>query len=324
MTLRSPVPNTNRNSVSVLTDGEAIDFVCPSCSAPLLNTQGEWYCESEDLRFQVEDGIHDFILPSRRDEVNVFLSLYQELRSRECWGSPDVRYYLALPYRDLSKKHRDIWRLRAKSFDLLLKCIGEKAKGGILQVLDVGAGSCWLSARLSQMGHRVTAVDINTDSLDGLGVAQRLTSQGRAKFTCVRAEFDYLPFPSESFDIVVFNASIHYSRDVTRTAAGGFRLLRHDGTMVILDSPLYPDVESGEAMIKEREEVYKKKFGMSLPRKFGGRYLTNDDLTRLASFAYLERLSPKFGLRTRLHSLVSCFLLRRHPATFEIIILRKE
>ena len=36
-------------------------------------------------------------------------------------------------------------------------------------------------------------------------------------FTPVQAEFDYLPFPDQSVDMMLFNASLHYSVNYEQT-----------------------------------------------------------------------------------------------------------
>lgn len=74
----------------------------------------------------------------------------------------------ALPERDLTGSHPDIWRIRAASTRVLFAQIA--LWPGEL-VLDLGAGNGWLSHRLASAGSRVLAVDLSNDGLDGLGAA---------------------------------------------------------------------------------------------------------------------------------------------------------
>src|SRR3546814_2260458 len=55
--------------------------------------------------------------------------------------------YLALPYRDTDGTDRGQWRMRARSYDYIVRHLLE---GG--RVLDLGAGNGWMSYRLAQIG----------------------------------------------------------------------------------------------------------------------------------------------------------------------------
>ena len=64
-------------------------------------------------------------------------------------------------------------------------------------------------------------------------------------FAAVVAEYDRLPVARGQMDLVVFNASLHYSTDYAVTLGETLRVLRQRGTLVILDSPTYTDPTSG-------------------------------------------------------------------------------
>jgi len=59
------------------------------------------------------------------------------------------------------------------------------------------------------------AVDIFSDQRDGLRAARATSSFD----SVVEGDFDRLPFSDSGFDLVVFNASFHYSSDYARTLA---------------------------------------------------------------------------------------------------------
>ncbi|MEE9288920.1 MAG: class I SAM-dependent methyltransferase [Bacteroidota bacterium] len=302
---------------------EELGFVCPSCRRPLLRRDLGWECVQENFSFAISQGIPDLVLPSRRERIDTFLSIYQKIRSTEGWGSTNVDYYLSLPYRDLTGNHRRIWKTRARTFERFFYQLAERNQSTPLRLLDVGAGNCWMSIRLADAGWLVVAADINMDSFDGLGVAFRLGTKGPLKFSCVRAEFDYLPFPESSFDVIVFNASLHYSKDTTATLLRALRLIKDDGALYILDSPLYQDGESGKKMVEERRGEYRKKYGISIPDEFAGNFLTYEQLDRLQPQCTLESLSPHYGMVWNLRPVLARLLSRREPASFEIVILRK-
>ncbi len=160
-----------------------------------------------------------------------FLDDYLRIRRAEGRGSDDPAYYLALPYRDLSGKLSAQWAMRGRTYRYFEKHLLPSAPSDIL---DLGAGCGWMSYRLSLRGHRAIAVDLLTDDRDGLRAARHYPP-----FPKFEAEFDRLPFANASFDIAIYNASLHYSSDYSKTLAEARRCLRPNGRIVILDSPMY-------------------------------------------------------------------------------------
>lgn len=301
----------------------ATHFFCPSCRTPLQKTKDGWRCENESYTFTISDAIPDFILSSRREEIERFLELYQKVRSAEQWGDHDPEFYSTLPYRDTSGTHSDVWKIRAATYDTFIEHLPVDS-GSAPRILDAGAGNCWLSLKLAQRGYHVAAVDINIDSLDGLGVAQRLHKINDGLFQPVRAEFDYLPYPDNFFDHIVFNSSLHYSGNPIRTMKRTLRHLRENGTMWILDSPIYKDEESGRMMIEERVIKFKDKYDITVPADLRGNFLTFSDIANNDNLYSVEYLKPEYNLAWRLKPLVSYIMRRREPASFYILKIRKD
>jgi SAM-dependent methyltransferase len=297
-------------------------LTCPSCRGELLDEAGCWRCPEEEFRFAREDGIPDFILPHRRDELEAFLRTYHLVRAREAWGSREAQYYRDLPYADRTGAHRAVWRIRARTFDCFLAHARGLRPGS--RVLDAGAGNCWLSAQLAERGHDVAALDINLDPLDGLGVLGRMAPAVSARIVPVRAEFDAVPFRSGTFEAAVANASAHYSPDIHRTMAELLRVLRSGGRLYILDSPVYRSVEAGMQMVRERDARFTRKLGIPPPERGAGGFLTIDAIRDMGERHRLELLAPGYGLRWQLRPLVARLLGRREPALFQILVIHKE
>lgn len=189
-----------------------------------------------------------------------FLENYRTIRSAEGRGSREGAYYRALPYQDLSGRNSAQWAIRGRSYRYFERAILpkiEQAAERELDVLDLGAGNCWMSYRLALRNHHPVALDIFTDAMDGLGAARRYGHSS----PLVEAEFDHLPFRAASFDLGIFNASIHYSTDYRRTLNELRRCLRPGGHFVIIDSPVYRLAEHGEKMRSERHDVFEKHYG---------------------------------------------------------------
>ena len=171
-----------------------IPFACPRCHTELQQTSpDELSCVRDGYRFACLDGIWRFLLPERAAYFEKFMQEYETIRKAEGRGSQSSAYYQALPYQDLNGNMSADWRIRAASFDLLLKkVIGPlEQPGRPLKLLDLGAGNGWLSNRLALRGHQVAAVDLMTNAFDGLACKDRYQND----FTALQAEFDCLPFP---------------------------------------------------------------------------------------------------------------------------------
>ncbi len=107
-----------------------------------------------------------------------FLEDYRTIRSAEGRGSREPAYYLALPYRDLSGKNAAQWAIRGKSYRYFERKILsqiERKSGRPLDVLDLGAGNCWMSYRLSLRHHRLIGAGYfyGCDGWFGSGAALR-------------------------------------------------------------------------------------------------------------------------------------------------------
>lgn len=183
-----------------------------------------------------------------------FLDDYARIRSAEKRGSEESAYYRSLPFADTNAPNGDQWRIRARTFRYFVDRVLRHQHA---KVLDLGAGNCWLSYRLAELGHRPAAVDIFSDPRDGLRAARHYP----VEFPLVEADFDRLPFTNSSFDLVVFNASFHYSADYARTLSEARRCLRPGGRVVILDSPVYKVSEHGQQMRAERQVFFEHQHG---------------------------------------------------------------
>jgi len=248
-----------------------------------------------------------------------FLEQYAIVRHAEGRGSDDPAYYQALPFDDRSGRNRGQWRIRARSFDHFLRRILaplEAESGRSLDVLDLGAGNGWMSWRLTQRGHRVIPVDIFIDDRDGLGAIRKYAHIG-----AVAADFNCLPFLANRFDVIIYNASLHYSSDYLRTLGESLRCLRPEGRIVILDSPLYGHREDGEKMRRERRSLFQHSYGFSSDALGSIEYLDRAMLGQLSRELGIrwELRRPWYGWKWALRPLMARFRGRRRPSRFLVI-----
>jgi SAM-dependent methyltransferase len=304
----------------------AFTFACPACQTPLqVKDEVALICPAEGTVFRKEDGIWRFLLPDRQAYYQQFVQEYEAIRQAEGRGSADPLYYRALPFTDLTGLRASDWQIRRRSFQAFVAQVLdplEIQQGVPLQILDAGAGNGWLSYRLAQRGHSAVALDLLANHFDGLGTH----FQYDAGFTPVQAEFDRLPFTPEQFNLVIFNASLHYATDYETTLQAASRALRPGGQLVVLDTPLYQNAESGRQMVREREACFTGQYGFpsnSLPSQ---NFLTYRQLAEVAGRLSLswEVISPDYGLRWALRPWKARLLGRREPAQFKVIVFSKN
>jgi SAM-dependent methyltransferase len=233
---------------------------------------------------------------------------------------------LTLPYLDRGPLARQ-WRVRARTFDAFMRGIVRPAaarRGASLDVLDLGAGNAWLSYRAALAGHRAVAVDIRTDDVDGLGAGRPYVERsGPARLRRIAASFAALPLHDRTFDLVVFNASLHYATDLARVIAEAARVCRPAGRIVILDSPFYRAERDGLAMVAEKHGTADREFGaragdlLALPFV---EFLTASrlaDASRAAGLAWRRR-RVWYPLWYELRPIVARLHRRRPPSRFDL------
>jgi ubiquinone/menaquinone biosynthesis C-methylase UbiE len=107
-------------------------------------------------------------------------------------------------------------------------------------VLDLGAGSCWLSALVSRLPQvdRVIALDLSESFLLSVGV--RVLKHLGADFSKVvfaASDFNEIPLESESVHCAFVFAAIHHSLSPIKTLQEVGRCLRRGGVMMVLENP---------------------------------------------------------------------------------------
>ena len=301
------------------------DFVCPECRGSLDPAgKGKQRCPAEGHVYSRRDGVLSFLTDERFAYYGRFLDEYRTVRQDEDRGVDESASYRALPFADLKGHHRTEWRVRAASFDAMMRLVVApmaQETNRALTIADLGAGNTWMSRRLALAGHRVLAVDLHTDSTDGLGA--RTFSE--FEFSAVQAEFDRLPIPDGVCDLAIFNGPIHYSTDPAATVIEALRILRTGGAVVLLDTPVYRSADAGYEMVADRHEAFRQRFGFASDSIECRGFLTFSDLEELGRNLDLEWLChrPYFGIRWALRPWWSAIRRRREPATFLVTWAKK-
>ncbi len=294
---------------------------CPRCTTHIDGLE----CPKCGFQFRIENGIVHAMPPERAARYAQFVVDYESVRAAEGRGSQSEEYYLELPYKDVTGKNSQQWKIRSKSFDHLAKHILKPVQSH-KRVLDLGAGNCWMSYRLALAGHEPVAVDLLTNENDGLGAAVHYDRHLPNSFPRFQAEATRLPFEDEQFDAVIFNASFHYSENYETTLQEAFRCLRTGGCIIVSDTPWYSREESGREMIAERHAAFRQRFGTASDSINSLEYLTDERLGRLEEKLLIRwtRFSPWYGWKWAMRPWIAKWERRREPSRFRIYVARKH
>ncbi|MBV9774051.1 MAG: class I SAM-dependent methyltransferase [Gemmatimonadetes bacterium] len=257
--------------------------------------------------------------PARR-----FRAEYGAHRAAEGRGH-DLAELLSLPYLRSGPLARQ-WEVRARSFDAFVRHVlapaaAEQAEP--VRLLDLGAGNGWLCHHAALAGHRAVALDVRDDDVDGLGAAGRYLERTPGAFDRVAASFEALPFRAGSFDVAVFNASLHYALDLRAVVAEAARTVRPGGRVVILDSPFYAREAEGAAMVAEKRREAARRFGeraealLALPFV---EFLTRERLAVASAGLGLawRRHRVRYPLWYEVRPLAARLRRRRPPSRFDL------
>ncbi|HWW82068.1 MAG TPA: class I SAM-dependent methyltransferase [Vicinamibacterales bacterium] len=249
-----------------------------------------------------------------------FVDQYRKVRQADGHRRTSPDFYLSLPYVANGDRQLVEWRIRAETYRHLNARVLASAPHA-LRVLDLGAGSGWLSNRLSELRHRPVAVDILDDDLDGLGAIRAK----RSPFIAVQADFDALPFAPRQFDLVVFNASLHYASNPVETLRLAHSMLAPGGALVVMDSPMFHRDRDGVAMMHRLARSFASEHGLATMVSPGPGYLTFESLDRTAALRLGLRpeFTPSLGSwRWRIGRMFRTVPLHRVPASFGLWVAR--
>jgi SAM-dependent methyltransferase len=251
-----------------------------------------------------------------------FRTEYADHRASEGRAALDP---LTLPYVTSGPLARQ-WSVRARSWEAFERRVLRPAQhradvraAGPLRLLDLGAGNGWLAHRAAVAGAEALALDVRDDRVDGLGAAPPDSPIER-----VVASFEAIPLASDEFDVVVFNAALHYAEDLGAALREARRVASVGGRIVVLDSPFYRTAEHGEAMVREKRRNAERQFGArqsALLALAFAEYLTPQ---RLADASRGARLGPwrrhrvRYPLWYELRGVRALVRRERTPSRFDL------
>lgn len=198
-------------------------------------------------KFNSEEGVY-ILSPI----INTFEYVYLKVREKENRVYSDAELIL-LPFASSSNPHKSEWDLRSKSFQRFKEYL--KTKKSDLNILDLGCGNGWFCGQLSKsLNHNFYCADVNINELKQ---AAKVFNSGKIKF--IYADIFEGKFPDKVFDYILINAAIQYFPDISKLLNKLLTLLKVNGEIHIIDSPIYSVDEAIKA--KERTKNYYSSLG---------------------------------------------------------------
>lgn len=237
---------------------------CPICSNEIILSKQNAYC-SGGHQFTVRNGVYQILRPDFKLKLEAFLDAFEDSR-KPYIAKIDPGKLKDLPYVDFDKK---VWKLRQYDVELIKNKFNSGGKA-----LELGAWNGWLSNRLVEMGYDVTAINLFSHHLDGLGANQYYENE----WLNIQMDVDELSILTGQYDLIVVNRCIPYYKDLNKTLTQLKALLCSNGAIVItglnyVKNPKY--IARGlNKTAAEFEAKYKTKFNF---RSFKG-YLDKSDM----------------------------------------------
>lgn len=112
-------------------------------------------------------------------------------------------------------------------------------------ILEVGAGSCWLSAELSRRPdvQKIVALDFSEHLLNEVAphVIQALGGEAR-KIEKYLGDMHLLPWDANQFDFVFLDSVLHHTHFPLRVLGEIYRVLKERGVLICLREPVKPKI----------------------------------------------------------------------------------
>lgn len=172
--------------------------------------------------------------------------IYIELRKKEGrLYSEEV--LLQIPYIKANNVLAKEWKVRAASLEKLKSYLSRKNKP--LEILDLGCGNGWMSNALASGGNTVTAVDLNMEELKrGAKVFEK-----NKNLQFIYGDIFENIVSQRTYDIIVCASSIQYFPSLASLIEGLILLLKPEGEIHIIDSPIYEESEVADARTRSRD-----------------------------------------------------------------------
>ncbi|GAB4579847.1 MAG: hypothetical protein Fur0022_25860 [Anaerolineales bacterium] len=265
-----------------------IKLRCPACYAPLGST---FSCPNGHL-YPICNGVLELLNDDFGAKLRHFTSHFSRLREQESRRITDPTLFPRLPN---ALSHDPEWQQRTFDLHLIRRLLTGKTS---LHILDIGAWNGWLSHRLAEIGHTVTAIDYFADPHDGLGARPFYPTAWNA----IQMNLEDLSCLDETFDVIILNRCVQFFLDPPGYATQVRTKLAPNGIMILTGLAFFRDPRPKIQSVKDLR-AHLNAHGFDFFKEIKG-YLDLDDKQKMQNLGM--RLSPYPQLRiSNLQSLLS-------------------
>jgi ubiquinone/menaquinone biosynthesis C-methylase UbiE len=214
-----------------------IEFTCPLCHHPLRHETDAYVCERDQKRFPVTFGIPDFrifheelVKPSFEGSLVAGLVKEYPQRSFKEFIEFDQSLDPAMPSRLLRRRRAHILGgyLRAKNSLAEIHRLGGLSEKG--RFLELGCGTGGFLVAAADMFESAIGLDL---SLPRLIIAKKQLEETGRQAVLIAANAEFLPFPDESFHLVVGSDVIEHVENSFGALQESYRVLKSHGTIFL-------------------------------------------------------------------------------------------
>ena len=261
-------------------------ILCPRKT--ILIDPSKW----EDHVYKEAKGIHVFLEQGLADRLFTFLPVFKQFRTDRKERYTDASVYPQLPFVNFDT---GMWKLRALDLELINSQLKEKPDSDIL---EIGAWNGWLTHRLTQAGHSLTAIDFFEDEFDGLGAKRHYEN---APWTSIQMDTEALHVFEKKFDVILFNRCISYFTDIVGCLEKAQKLLAPGGKIIITGIHVIQEKEKYAAHYEALRASFQEEYGIELFFKPAEKLFEQHHHTALAGKGFSFLPYPR-SLKARLTS----------------------
>lgn len=276
--------------------------------------EGTLLCDVCCSSYQIKKGIvHLFkrLGAGASDEIKALRKEASEID----FGFQDKRWLLNFPNNTRFGVDERAERITRLSSENVLLSWDEINNGEGLDVLELGAGNCWATARLAEK-HRCIALDVFTDPPRGLEAADVFIDGRAVYFERVSADMRDLPFREAAFDMVYVSSALHHSENLEDTLKGIFRILKNHGKVYILNEPVQGILGKDRGNIKSEKDSGFNEHRYSLRRWKDAFYASGFNYQILLPANFLSVIKS----RNRLVYMAGLILLKNKSQKFKKLL----
>ena len=227
-------------------------FLCPSCREALPASMACVCGQS----FGFRDGVLVLLEPGLGRRLDQFTQAFSAVRAVENRRLLDEHAYEALPF-GLIVQGDFQWRLRQYDLAVVRRLLSDR-RGQ--RVLDIGAWNGWLSNRMADDGHLVTAIDYFVDEFDGLGAKKFYSTPWQA----IQMDLTDLHVLDENFDVIILNRCLQFFPQPAGYVAMAKAKLAPGGLLIVTGMELFRDPHVKAARVADMLHVHRQRYGFEL------------------------------------------------------------